>query len=130
MGAAVVILILLAIAVTAGVTVKVRRRPRGSPPLHPGPPAAWPVTHAPPPGEPGFTIHHNPDPGFTVVARSGLRRVPPPRNARTAHHPATADGFEVGQITRNLTAICKLTGRPAGDCACDRHLANGSGGKR
>jgi hypothetical protein len=132
---AVILLVLLAIsaAVMVTVTAKARRSP-GGPPSVPGVNNRGLINPVSPPAEPaapGFIILGNPDPGFTIVARSGSQQTPPPKNpGATKPAAATPGGFEFVEVTQNMTAICKLTGKPAGKCTCERHLGNPRRGER
>jgi hypothetical protein len=132
---AVILLVLLAIAVAVTVTVTAKtRRPPGGPPSMPGINNPGLINPASPPAEPaapGFIIQANPDPGFTIVARSGSPQTPPPKNpGATKLAAATPGGFEFVEVTQNMTAICKLTGKSAGECTCERHRGNPRMGKR
>lgn len=91
-----------------------------SKPMPPGPNIPYlhdPDPGAPLPGQAGFQI--KPDPGFNIVSRTNA----PPGGATTApgtaaHTTTTPAGF--GQVTQNLTAFCKLTGKRVADCGCIR----------
>lgn len=101
------------------------------------PPAAgpgWTGHPSPPPydGGPGFTIvdrhaGERTDPGFAVRdVSTGRRQKAQPGSGRTARRgpSAGAVGFSF-VVSDNPTAICKLTGRPVGTCACDKHQGRG-----
>lgn len=67
------------------------------------------------PGQPGFQI--KPGPGFKIVSRTDGQPISPP--AVGPNGPVTTNnGF--GQVTQNLSAICRLTGNRVGDCTCPR----------
>jgi hypothetical protein len=126
-GIVIAVLVLLAIAVTLTVTKRRRGGPLATPPgtHHPG--LINPV-HGPSPAEPGFRVH--PEPGFTIVSRSD-NGWPGPRDNTGPRKPITpgTGGFMNAGVTQNLTAICRLTGAPAGECTCEKHL-NQHRGKR
>ncbi len=121
MGAVVVILVLLALVGVIALTWKFWQPPRGSAAVELG--QDNPTLAVPPgaPSEPGFVIQSPPAPGFTIVSVSGGQHIPPPRNTASNGAAAATNGFEFVGVTENLTAICKLTGRQAADCTCDRH---------
>lgn len=122
--------VLLMIVGALSVTVRGQRRRAGPIAAPPGPhrPGLVNGAHQPRAAEPGFRVH--PEPGFTVVNRTGGQRTGPPVNAGAGRpgKPGTA-GFTSAGVTQNLTAICKLTGVPAGGCTCERHR-NQRDGKR
>ena len=68
------------------------------------------------PGQANFLI--KPDPGFVVQSRTDGKFPPPPPAAGGQGPVTTANGF--GQVTQNLTAICRLTGKQVADCTCRR----------
>jgi hypothetical protein len=117
----IIIVVLLAIGIWVAATSR-RRRP---PAVKPGPSKAGLFSPPPPPEaptEPGFIIHKPADPGFKVVNFTGILGAQPsqrPKNARATS--AGANGFDFIEVTQNLTAICKLTGKKAGECTCDLH---------
>jgi hypothetical protein len=81
-----------------------------------------PPAPAVPPGEPGFFIHQPPDPGFKIEHLSAGRATPSrgPAN-HTVPNNAGGKGFSPGESRTNLTAFCKLTGKTAAECTCERH---------
>jgi hypothetical protein len=80
-------------------------------------------------GNPGFRIHSGQEPGFKIISMSGSPQPSPPLTGRPPRNLAptmpgvAAQDFNLQEVSQNLTAICKLTGRRAGDCHCDRHKA-------
>jgi hypothetical protein len=68
------------------------------------------------PGQADFLI--KPDPGFVVQSRTDGKFSPPPPVPGGQGPVTTANGF--GQVTQNLTAICRLTGKQVTDCSCTR----------
>jgi hypothetical protein len=118
----IVILVLLALAGAVAVAWKCWQGTSGFRALNSQP--GEPMLRNPeeePPTEPAFIIQSPPSPGFTVVSVTGGHDIPSPRNAGAKMSTAAANGFEFVGVTQNLTAICKLTGRQAANCSCDRH---------
>lgn len=121
MGAVVVILALLALAGLIALAWKSWQPPGGFAAVklgHANPTLASPAEA---PAEPGFTIQTPTDPGFSIVSVSHGSRITTPKNPCYKRPTAAANGFEFVGVTENLTAICKLTGRQAAICTCDRH---------
>jgi hypothetical protein len=116
----VVILVLLALAGLIASIWKPWRPPSGSAAVRLGQGNPTLISPAEVPAQPGFAIQAPSNPGFTVMYVSPGRQVTASKNG--AHfRPAAANGFEFVGVTENLTAVCKLTGRQAADCKCDRH---------
>jgi len=113
----VVILVLLAIALSIGIYLagKAKNKQQG-------------IVPAKKTGDPGFIIRSQQDSGFKIISVSGKPQPPPMlgdgqfKGIWQKVPPAgIADNFNLHEVTQNLTAICKLTGRKAADCNCDRH---------
>lgn len=73
------------------------------------------------PTEPDFFPQNPANPGFTIVSVSGVQPISPLKNTAHKGGDAATNGFEFVEVTENLSAICKLTGRRAVNCTCDRH---------
>lgn len=112
-----VIIVLLLVAVAAGVAWNNSRRsvPPG-PQHHPLPPgSASGPRHQPPLNGPGFTpMPRSAGGSFQEITRTG-RDTPPSPPPRTA-----AQTTSFGTTYINLTAVCKLTGKQMTDCTCQQ----------
>ena len=115
---ALIVIVILAVLGAAFVAWKSQHGPGQPPTLKPGPNGQQLVEPAQAPQIPGQGFLVEPGPGFVVVSRTDGQPLSPP-NIGGANGPITTPtGF--GQITQNLTAICKFSGKQVADCTCDR----------
>jgi hypothetical protein len=117
--AAVLVLVLAGAAASALVggrnAQRRNKRVRGGSRTHLTPREPWQA-------DPGFKVRRkNQDPGFSILSETGghaARR--PPRTKPAAIRPTGPGGFDY-VVNVNPTAVCRLTGKQAGDCQCDIH---------
>lgn len=120
-----VIVVLLAIAIAISATIAVRAWRIPGRLSAPGQARGLTGSASPlaGPDSPTFVIRDNP--GFTVRSRTGPAPGPPP-TATGGGKPATAKstGFTYVEVNQNMNAICRLKGRPVGECGCDLHKSD------
>jgi hypothetical protein len=118
--ALIVLIVLFVVFGAALVAWKSWQRPGKPPALKPGPfHQLFPPKQAPKtPDQPTFTIQKPSDAGFKEISRTGGQRSRPSAKTGTKRTAGAPNTF--GNVEINLTAVCKLTGKPVADCTCDR----------